>query len=68
MKFCNMNLSTLFFVFFITLNVLLVPALSAPLRLVKRLKSNVSGSGPSCCTNDPNIGCPSLLEAEKNIA
>ena len=41
MKFCNMNLSTLFLVTLITLSVLLVPALSAPVRLVKRPKGSI---------------------------
>ena len=41
MKFCNMNLSTLFLVTLITLSVLLVPALSAPVHLVKRPKGSI---------------------------
>ena len=41
MKFYNMNLSTLFLVTLITLSVLLVPALSAPVRLVKRPKGSI---------------------------
>ena len=41
MKFCNMNLSTLFLVTLITLSVLLEPALSAPVRLVKRPKGSI---------------------------
>ena len=41
MKFCDMNLSILFLVMIITLSVLLVPALSAPTRLVK--KGNIIG-------------------------
>ena len=41
MKFCNMNLSTLFLVTLITLSVLLVPALSAPLSLVERHRGSI---------------------------